>query len=640
MNATPAMDWVAQNQGRLVQEFAALHRRFGDAEPQPIAAPGGEPMTPPAAIDTLAGIFQLSRFERELLLLCAGVEMDSTLAARCAEASGRPQRDAVTFSLAMAVLADPHWSALAPSAPLRRFRLIEIEPGHGLTAAPLHIDERILHYLAGVNQLDQRLDGVLSSRTRPPAMAKEHLQLATETIQPAAADLLPATALHFCGDDASGQEDIGALIADRAGRQLFVLRLEDTPPAGAEMDQFVRLWMREANLLPALLLLQWEDDTPSAAARQLAERLPGGLMIASRDPVRLHRAVGRYEVNKPGPVGQKHLWQEALGSAAEGLNGVVDEVCEQFRLSAAAILSIGAAVAVAAGSGDPERSSATLWNACRSVSRPRLEDLAERIPPLASWDDLVLPEMHKQTLRQLAAQSRQRMRVYEDWGFAIKGRRGLGLSALFSGPSGTGKTLAAEVLARELRLDLYRIDLSAVVSKYIGETEKNLKQVFDAAEGGGVLLLFDEADALFGKRAEVKDSHDRYANIEVGYLLQRMESFQGLAILTTNLKSSLDKAFQRRLRFIVDFPFPDAAQREAIWSRVFPAQTPTKDLQPGRLASLNMTGGNIRNIALNAAFLAADAGQSVEMRHVLQATQWEAVKIERPLSDVEIRGWV
>jgi SpoVK/Ycf46/Vps4 family AAA+-type ATPase len=252
----------------------------------------------------------------------------------------------------------------------------------------------------------------------------------------------------------------------------------------------------------------------------------------------------------------------------------------------------------------------------------------------------VLPEMQKQTLRQLAAQSRQRMTVYETWGFAAKGRRGLGLSALFSGPSGTGKTLAAEVVAGELNLDLYRIDLSSVVSKYIGETEKNLKQVFDAAETGGVVLLFDEADALFGKRGEVKDSHDRYANIEVSYLLQRMESFQGLAILTTNLKSSLDKAFQRRLRFTIDFPFPDAAQREAIWSRVFPAQTPTKGLQPDRLAKLNMTGGNIRNIALNAAFLAAEAGASVEMAHVLQATRMEAVKIERPLSETEVRGWV
>jgi SpoVK/Ycf46/Vps4 family AAA+-type ATPase len=232
------------------------------------------------------------------------------------------------------------------------------------------------------------------------------------------------------------------------------------------------------------------------------------------------------------------------------------------------------------------------------------------------------------------------MQVYEQWGFAGRGRRGLGISALFSGPSGTGKTLAAEVLATELKLDLYRIDLSSVVSKYIGETEKNLKQVFDAAESGGVLLLFDEADALFGKRAEVKDSHDRYANIEVGYLLQRMESFQGLAILTTNAKSALDKAFQRRLRFSVDFPFPDSTQREAIWSRAFPSQTPTSGLDSARLARLNMPGGNIRNIALNAAFFAAEQGSSVEMAHVLEATRLEAIKVERALSEMETRGWV
>ena len=233
------------------------------------------------------------------------------------------------------------------------------------------------------------------------------------------------------------------------------------------------------------------------------------------------------------------------------------------------------------------------------------------------------------------------MKVYETWGFSAKGRRGLGVSALFTGESGTGKTLAAEVLAHELGLDVYRIDLSAVVSKYIGETEKNLKQVFDAAEEGGVLgLLFDEADALFGKRGDVKDSHDRYANIEVGYLLQRMETYQGLAILTTNLKAALDKAFQRRLRFTVNFPFPDAAQREAIWSRVFPAATPTQGLDAKKLGQLNVPGGNIRNIALNAAFLAAQAGKPVDMSHLAEAAGLEAQKIERPLSGAEVRGWV
>jgi SpoVK/Ycf46/Vps4 family AAA+-type ATPase len=307
-------------------------------------------------------------------------------------------------------------------------------------------------------------------------------------------------------------------------------------------------------------------------------------------------------------------------------------------LSADTIATIATSLPAAAPNGG-KALGAQLWNACRSFSRPRLEALAERIVPGAQWDDLVLPKLQKETLRRLAAQARHRMTVYETWGFAAKGRRGLGLSALFAGPSGTGKTLAAEVVAGDLNLDLYRIDLSSVVSKYIGETEKNLKQLFDAAEAGGVLLLFDEADALFGKRAEVKDSHDRYANIEVSYLLQRMESFQGLAILTTNLKSSLDRAFQRRLRFTVDFPFPDEVQRKAIWARVFPPQTPTDCLQSDLLARLNMTGGNIRNIALNAAFLAAESGGAVDMARLLQAARMEAIKVERPLSSIEVRGW-
>jgi SpoVK/Ycf46/Vps4 family AAA+-type ATPase len=199
--------------------------------------------------------------------------------------------------------------------------------------------------------------------------------------------------------------------------------------------------------------------------------------------------------------------------------------------------------------------------------------------------------------------------------------------------------MAAEVLARELRLDLYRIDLSQVVSKYIGETEKNLRRVFDAAEGGGAILLFDEADALFGKRSEVKDSHDRYANIEVSYLLQRMEAYRGLAILTTNVKNALDPAFLRRLRFVVSFPFPDAAQREEIWRRVFPSRTPTEGLEAARLARLNVAGGNIRNIALQAAFLAAGAGEPVRMPHVLCAARGEYAKLEKTLTEAEIGGW-
>lgn len=232
------------------------------------------------------------------------------------------------------------------------------------------------------------------------------------------------------------------------------------------------------------------------------------------------------------------------------------------------------------------------------------------------------------------------MKVYNEWGFASKSSRGLGISALFTGESGTGKTMAAEVIANELNLDLYRIDLSQVVSKYIGETEKNLRHIFDSAEEGGAILFFDEADALFGKRSEVRDSHDRYANIEISYLLQRMEAFRGLAILTTNMKSALDTAFLRRIRFIVQFPFPDASQRAGIWQHIFPAGTPTDRLDINKLARLNVAGGNIRNIALNAAFLAADGNEPVGMKHILFAARSECAKLERSLSDTEIGGWV
>jgi len=286
-----------------------------------------------------------------------------------------------------------------------------------------------------------------------------------------------------------------------------------------------------------------------------------------------------------------------------------------------------------------DRFETHLWRACRSQARPQLRDLAQHITPVATWDDLVLPNLQAQMLREMAVHVRRRMQVYETWGFAARSSRGLGISALFAGPSGTGKTMAAEVLANALDLDLYRIDLSRVVSKYIGETEKNLARVFDAAESGGAILLFDEADALFGKRSEVNDSHDRYANIEVSYLLQRMEAYRGLAILTTNRKSALDEAFLRRLRFIVSFPFPDATQRAAIWQHIFPSETPTDGLDFDTLARLNVTGGAIRNIALGAAFRAADAGTPVQMAHVVQAARTEYAKLERSFTDIEATAW-
>jgi len=384
-----------------------------------------------------------------------------------------------------------------------------------------------------------------------------------------------------------------------------------------------------------VLLVHTGTTGLTPATRQLVERLPVLVIVACRESVHLNAASLRFDVDKPPPAEQRRLWAEALGEPGPPLDAELDVVSEQYRLSAQKIRATGTLVAASAGQAGP----AELWDTCRLLTRPRLEGLAQRLTPKVRWDDLVLPAAQMQTLRHLAAQVRHRMQVYETWGFSALGRRGLGVSALFTGDSGTGKTMAAEVLAHELDLDLYRIDLSAVVSKYIGETEKNLRQVFDAAEEGGSILLFDEADALFAKRGEVKDSHDRYANMEVAYLLQRMESYQGLAILTTNLKSSLDRAFTRRLRFTIHFPFPDLEQRERIWTHVFPAAAPTKGIEPAKLAQLKVTGGNIRNIAMNAAFLAAEAGEPIGMVHLLKAAALEADKLERPISDAETRGW-
>ena len=317
----------------------------------------------------------------------------------------------------------------------------------------------------------------------------------------------------------------------------------------------------------------------------------------------------------------------------------------QFDLSpdairAATAEALGRIEAPSQEAGPAETLGPALWDACRAQARPRLDDLAQRLEPRAGWDDLVLPAAQLRVLREVAVHVRRRATVYERWGFGARGARGLGIAALFAGPSGTGKTLAAEVLAGDLRLDLYRIDLAAVVSKYVGETEKNLRRVFDAAEAGGAVLLFDEADALFGKRSEVSDAHDRYANIEVGYLLQRMEAYRGLALLTTNMKSALDPAFLRRLRFVVQFPFPDAAQRAQIWRRAFPAaDARCTGSTPQALARLSVAGGNIRNIALGAAFLAADAGEAVQMHHLLRAAQGEYAKLERTLTEAELAGW-
>jgi len=643
MNTTPSTSWTDANQRYLVAEFARLKLRLGVDGDMPAAlkmvGAARAALPAPAAIDVLANVFDLSAFERDVVLLSAGAEMDSELAARCAAVQGQSQRTYATFGMALAALEDPHWDAVTPLRPLRRWRLIEVDESSGLTQGRLRIDERILHYLAGVNYLDVRVRSLMRRALPPSIMAEAH-RIVCDAIGGAPAQMTARDAplVVLTGDDALGQADIAAAVATELGLSLRIVRAEDLPAGHAELDALATLWQRETALFGVTLLVTCGDDALPRAASRLIEELHSLVFVSAAQPQSFERPALRFTANKPDTIEQKRLWQQALGQSAARLNGALDGIASQFRLSARPIHTQGAQLAPAlAVSTQPE---ALLWSACRSMGRSKLDELAQRVEVGAGWDDLVLPEAQKATLQQIGAHVRNRLKVHLEWGFAGKGARGLGISALFAGESGTGKTMAAEVLAKELQLDLYRIDLSSVVSKYIGETEKNLRRVFDAAEESGAILFFDEADALFGKRSEVKDSHDRYANIEVSYLLQRMEAYRGLAILTTNLKAALDTAFQRRLRFVVQFPFPDQSMREAIWRSTFPPSAPLGRIDYQKLARLSVAGGNIRNIALNAAFDAAEREEPLSMEHLLQAAHHEASKRERPLSDAETRGWV
>src|SRR5471032_46711 len=642
--------WLEANQQHMLAHLArirlALQLHAGQT-PAPLAAVDHPAMSSPPAIDTLCALFHLNEFERDVLLLCAGVELDGPFSASCTAAQGATGFALPTFGLALAVLKDSHWAALSPQAPLRHWRLIDIASGAGLTQAGLRIDERILHYLTGVHYLDDWLASMVLPLSGKGAPASSHAALA-ERIAAAWED--DDAVLQLVGPDSDSKREMANAVCAWYGCEAYLIDAASLPAGPAELARFMRLWERESRLGARMLVLDTDDASPiaagepnseHAAVEHLLSHLNCALIMLSLQRRRTRgSAMLTFEIAKPSLEEQQHLWHQALGEDAAEVAAHIPALAFQFNLNAPDIRSACAQARSQRRPGDSAHQfSERLWHSCRLQARLRLDELVQRIEPRAAWDDLVLPDAQRQTLRDILVQVRERPTVYQQWGFAGQGTRGLGLVALFAGSSGTGKTMAAEVLASTLKLDLYRVDLSAVVSKYIGETEKNLRLVFDAAEAGGAILLFDEADALFGKRTEVKDSHDRHANIEVSYLLQRIEAYPGLAILTSNLKESLDTAFLRRLRFIVQFPFPDRQHRHEIWRRSFPKATPLQSLNYERLANLNIAGGNIRNVALHAAFLAAHGRRPVDMNDVLAAARNEYEKLERSLTDAEIRDW-
>ena len=656
--------WYEANQAYLVAVIesvrAALERHAArgageeveGVEP-PRLPPPPDGLEPPPAMATLAATLGLSAFEQRLLALCAGVELEGDFPALCARAQGDAAKPYPTFGLALAALPGANWAAIAGGGPLRFWQLVEVGPGGAMTTSQLRIDEPILHYLTGVSSPDERLAGLSDEVEVPPELAPSHREQARElaTIWGRTAGSRELPALQLCGRAGAGKRVLAAAVARSLGLGLLRAPAAVLPTTPAELLKLTRLWNRHALLFSSALLLDCDEVEPGDALRDTAIRqvvagYRGPLFLTSRRRrPDLERSTVAVDVAKPLRAEQLAIWRRLLGDAAAELDGNLDRLVAQFDLDEPGIHAAhaGALGRLARRSeedgGDSAALAGTLWWSCRTQSRPQLEGLADRIRGGAGWEELVLPQDRLQALREIVFHVRHRVQVYEDWGFAARSSRGLGISALFAGASGTGKTMAAEVLASELQLDLYRIDLSSVVSKYIGETEKNLARIFDAAETGGAILLFDEADALFGKRTEIRDSHDRYANVEVSYLLQRMESYQGLAILTTNMRDALDVAFLRRLRFVVEFPFPGPEERAEIWRRIFPPDAPTAKLAIDKLARLNVTGGNIRNIAMQAAFLAAGEDRPVTMRHLKTAARSEFQKMDKALPERAVGDW-
>ncbi len=616
-------------------------------------------LPPHPALTQLGDKFNLSPFESRILLLCVAVELDPIVGQLCADFYGNTELQYPTPFIAYNIFSDATWSAFNPSSPLIKWKLIELKTDKIFTKSAIKIDTSILLYLLGNSSEDPELQSIIKPvnlDSNHQTLPLSHQRIVAQIIEIRSRSTEFSTensVIVLCGDDRRAKTDIAARAASVSGSIINQISLSwlaatlNSPTSELNLETFITLSTRFARLTDSFFLINCDDinlaePTEIKLLNQLLEQSLNPIIILSLTPLNLadHSTIA-IDVPKLTPDEQATIWHLHLGETVSELGEYIDSLTNQFNLPATAIelacLHSLASMQESIKANTDFDLKTALWDNCRIYARPRLDSLATRIETQKTWDDLILPLDKKQALKEIVWHARQKYTVYGEWGFG-KETRGLGINALFFGTSGTGKTTAAEIIAKELRLDLYRIDLSAVVSKYIGETEKNLAQIFAAAESSSVVLLFDEADSLFGKRSEVKDSRDRYANLEVSYLLQRMEAYQGLSILTTNFRDAIDSGFERRLRFVVEFPFPDIAQRFEMWQRVFPEKTPTAGLDFPKLANLAVTGANIRNIALNGAFLAAQAGEVVQMKHLFEAAFKECKKEGRATSGTQ--NWV
>jgi len=611
-------------------------------------------------LERLVAAFGLSPEERQALVVALAPHLDQGYAKVFAYVNDDVTRKRPTVGLVLDLLADGRREALAlrrlfePNAPLLAYELLSTADdaaavAPSLLAHAVQLDPHVATLLLGGDEAAPGLDPRLEGIARLVAPAVEPYPSDREEGERLAAVL-------------RGRMDVrvylaGRWVAEKRARIRVAWlacidsgALRERPPADA--TRALQRLRRDARVLGLALYFEgWDDDGERPGAiepfgRLIARTLEGHplpVLLGGRAP----RPAARepvldlvMEVHEPTYEEARKRWSDAAGDAAAADD--LDQLAATFRLGAADIES-AARMARSLGTWRGERSVGleALQTAARMQSQPRLADVAQRIEARYRWEDIVLPEERITQLKEIALQVLHRHVVYEEWGFAGKASLGRGVSALFVGESGTGKTMAAEVIAGELGLDVYKIDLSGLVSKYIGETEKNLARVFDEASGASAVLFFDEADAVFGKRTEVRDSHDRYANIEVSYLLQKIEEYDGIVVLSSNLRANLDDAFLRRLKAIIDFPVPDEDDRRRIWELNFRTKAPlAPDLDLDFAArQFRVAGGNIRNIAVLAAFLAAADGVPIGMRHLIRAARREYQKLGRLVTTADFAEW-
>lgn len=602
-------------------------------------------------LHTLSETFHLSSFEVDVLLLCLLSELDLRYEKVYSYAQDDVTRKRPTVDLIFKYLSrspDEMFSArkiFSPASSLLRNRLIHLA-GDGqdgqvpLLSKSIKLDERIIGFLLGSDGIDQRIRN-FSSMVEPKRsfddliLADDHMNILNELMKHHENSSKPMM-LYFHGPYGTGKKMTAEAICTKLRDNMLIV--DSRAMMKNESSETLKIILREALLHDSCVYLEgidalWKEKEPGVALSNLIQELdgfPDWVFLSGEEPWEPSAILQNHGfINIAFPVPsfapRKMIWDKMLNSKEADINALASK----FKFSGGQIRdAIFTARNVSAARGSPEPSIDDLFRGCKAQSNKNLSQFARKIEPRYKWEDIVLPKDAKQQLNEVSWYIKYRGIVYTDWGFDNKSSLGKGLNVLFTGPSGTGKTMAAEIIAKKVDLDLYKIDLSSVVSKYIGETEKNLRNIFKEAETSNAILFFDEADALFGKRSEVKDSHDRYANIEINYLLQKMEEYEGIVILATNFGNNIDDAFLRRMHFKIEFSLPDEKQREKIWRHIFPEETKVeKDLDYSFLSKFKITGGNIKNIALTAAFLAAADSGKIKIEHIIRATMREFQKI-------------